>query len=88
MAPPISRPNDFEIIENAPPGPTRMFVTNEAIDRLVQPVIAKDIPMMRYAPASPALPTTQPSRKNKMTPKMVNKVGVNTPPKTPYFWDC
>lgn len=36
-------------------------------------------------PKSPALPTTQPRRRYRITPKIVNMEGVNTPPKVPNF---
>ena len=88
MAPPTSSPNDCEIMENAPPGPTLILVTNDDMDNPVQLVMAKDNPMISQAPARPALPTIQPSRKKRITPRIVSRVGVNTPPKVPYFTDC
>ena len=88
IAPPVSSPSDCEIIENAPPGPIRMLVTNVDIDSPVAPVMAKASTMMRAAPPRPALPTTQPSRRNRMTPRIVSSVGVNTPPNVPNFVGC
>jgi hypothetical protein len=40
---------------------------------------------MTSAPKNPALPTTQPSRKYMITPRMVKTSGVNTPPNAPNF---
>ena len=47
--------------------------------------IKKEIMMISQVPKSPALPTTQPKRKYMITPNIVSKVGVKTPPKVPNF---
>ena len=45
------------------------------------------IKMIAMAPRIPAFPTTQPSLKYMMIPRIVRTFGVKTPPKTPnFFW--
>ena len=83
--PPISSPKDLETIAYAPPEPMRMFVLTEDIDKAVQVVMRNETIIINHAPKSPAFPTTHPSRKYIITPRIVNKVGVNTPPKVPNF---
>ncbi|GAB5563335.1 MAG: hypothetical protein Wins2KO_03980 [Winogradskyella sp.] len=56
------------------------------IDKAVHKVIRNEISMISQAPSKPAFPTTQPKRKYIITPRMVNKVGVNTPPNVPNFF--
>src|SRR6056297_3881265 len=55
------------------------------MDKAVHKVIKKEIIIINHAPKSPALPTTQPNLRYMITPKMVRKVGVKTPPKVPNF---
>ena len=85
ILPPISRPSDCDMMENAPPDSIRMFVVIEAIDRLVHRVMITEIPTMIMAPATPAFPTTQGCRMYMITPRMVRTVGVNTPWNVPKY---
>jgi hypothetical protein len=55
------------------------------MDRAVHKVIKNEIIIISQAPKRPALPTTHPRRKYIITPNMVRKVGVKTPPKVPNF---
>ena len=55
------------------------------IESAVHNVIPNEIIMINQVPKRPALPTTQPTLKYMITPRMVSKVGVNTPPKVPNF---
>ena len=64
----------------------RVLVVIEAMLSAVATVMLKANTMMPQAPSKPALPTTQPSRRYMMTPRMVSNVGVNTPPKVPNFF--
>jgi hypothetical protein len=41
--------------------------------------------MIKMAPSTPALPTTQARRRYMMTPRMVRTVGAKTPAKVPNF---
>ena len=49
----------------------------------VQTVITDAAPMTVQAPRRPSSPTTQPSRRNMTTPRMVRSVGVKTPSHVP-----
>ncbi len=71
------------MIENAPPAPMRMLVVIDDMERPVSAVMPTAIRMISQAPIRPALPTTQPSRRNMITPRMVSSVGVKTPAKVP-----
>ena len=87
MLPPASRPRDLDIIEYAPPAPILILVVMEDIDKAVQNEMLLAIRMIAMAPSIPALPTTQPSLKYIIIPRMVRTFGVKTPPKTPnFFW--
>ena len=55
------------------------------IDNAVQREIENEMRIISHAPNRPALPTTQPKRKYIITPSIVSKVGVNTPPKVSNF---
>ena len=79
MLPPISRPSDWEMIENGPPAPMRIFVVIDDMERLVNNVIDRASSVISKAPATPALPTTHGCRKYMITPRMVRVVGVKTP---------
>ena len=62
----------------------RTLLVTEAIDRAVAAVMAKASRMMAIAPPRPALPTTQPSRRYMITPRIVSSVGTKTPSNVPY----
>jgi hypothetical protein len=62
-----------------------MFVVIAGMESAVHRVIEKEMTMINQAPTRPAFPTTQPKRRYMMTPKMVSRVGVKTPPKVPNF---
>jgi hypothetical protein len=83
MLPPTPRPRDWEIMEKAPPAPILMLVVMEDRDRPLVVVMMKDVRMMSQAPRRPAFPTTHPSRRYMITPRMVRRVGVKTPAKVP-----
>jgi hypothetical protein len=83
MLPPTSRPKDWEMMEKAPPAPILMLVVMEERDRAVNAIMRKEMSMMSQAPRRPAFPTTHPSRRYMMTPRMVRSVGVKTPAKVP-----
>ena len=85
MLPPASKPNDFEIIEYAPPAPIFIFVVIEDIDNPVHIVTELAIKIIATAPRNPAFPTTQPKRKYIIMPSIVKTSGVNTPAKVPNF---
>ncbi len=55
------------------------------MDKTVHNVIRKDTIIISHVPNKPALPTTQHILKYIITPRTVNNVGVNTPPKVPNF---
>jgi len=60
-----------------------------AIEEILKPVVMEmtwAITTMMIDPHKPALPTTQPSLRYIITPKMVRIEGVNTPPKAPNFF--
>ena len=86
ILPPASKPNDFVIIEYAPPDPILIFDVIDERDKAVQTVIDLANNIIATAPRNPALPTTQPSRRNIITPSMVRTSGVKTPPNTPNFF--
>ena len=52
-----------------------------AIDREVKKVIRVERTTMIRVPTRPTLPTTQPNLRYIITPNMVSKEGVKTPPK-------
>jgi hypothetical protein len=54
-------------------------------DRLVRIEIALAISTMTSARFSPAAPTTKPTRRKRMMPRIVNTLGVKTPAKVPSF---
>lgn len=85
ILPPASSPSDFVIIEKAPPEPILIFVVIDDMERAVQIVIDFARTIIRTAPRKPALPTTHPSLKYIITPRMVNTSGTNTPPNTSNF---
>jgi hypothetical protein len=60
-----------------------MFVEIDEIDRPVIKVMALAPARISNAFQSPAWPTTVLNRRNMMTPRMVSRLGVNTPPKVP-----
>ena len=62
------------------PGCLWKWQTDEKVVRMEMPFASSKI--MR-ALLSPALPTTNPSRKKRMIPRMVRTLGVNTPAKVP-----
>src|SRR5690606_8807276 len=62
-----------------------MFVEIADNDRLVSNVIEFAISRMISASFNPACPTTQPVRRNMITPRIVSTLGMNTPPKVPNF---
>ena len=61
--------------------PIRILVVMEAMDKPVHKVTDFASKIIQMVPARPALPTTQPMRRYIITPRMVNTLGVNTPPK-------
>lgn len=67
------------MIEYAPPGPMRILLMIEDIERAVVVVMAKAMRMIVHAPSSPVIPTTQPRRRYIITPRMVRRVGMKTP---------
>ena len=54
-------------------------------DKAVRTEIALARAIMINARPRPALPTTYPSRRNRMIPRIVRMLGVNTPAKVPSF---
>ena len=67
---------ECEMIEKAPPAPIRIFVVMDDMERPVKVVMASANRMMPKAPTRPAFPTTHPSRRYIITPKMVSTLGV------------
>ena len=72
-----------EIMKYAPPPPTLMFVAIAAIERPVSAVMTTESVTIRMVPISPTLPSTQGKRRNMMTPRIVRRLGRNTPLKVP-----
>ena len=60
-----------------------MLVAMEAMDRPVMNVMAVAPPKIAKAFHRPAKPTTVLNRRNMITPRIVSRLGVNTPPKVP-----
>ncbi len=60
-----------------------MFVAMAEREKLVRIEMRLARPMMTNARPRPALPTTYPSRKNRMIPRIVRMLGVKTPGKVP-----
>lgn len=83
MAPPISKPKDFEMILKAPPAPIRTLVVIEDKLKAVVNVMATEMNNIPKAPTIPAFPTTHGCRMNMITPSIVKVVGVNTPANVP-----
>lgn len=83
MLPPTSRPRDWDMMEKAPPPPILMLVVMEERERAVKVVMTKERRIIKSDPRRPAFPTTQPRRRNMITPRMVRRVGVKTPAKVP-----
>src|SRR5690554_5390044 len=71
------------MIANAPPAPSRILVVIVDSDSAVLPVITKIARINKTAPPSPAWPTTHPSRRYIITPRIVSAVGRYTPLKVP-----
>jgi hypothetical protein len=59
------------------------LVAIEESDSPVAAVMPKASRMMMMAPSNPAFPTIQGRRRYMITPRMVRRFGVNTPPKVP-----
>jgi hypothetical protein len=60
-----------------------MLVATADNDIAVTIEIAPDSPIISNARPRPALPTTKPRRRNRMIPRIVRMLGVNTPAKVP-----
>jgi hypothetical protein len=69
----------------APPAPILIFVVIDDILNAVHVVIRKATIIISHAPSKPAFPTTQPSLRYMITPSIVRRVGVKTPPKVLNF---
>ena len=76
------------MIAYAPPAPILIFVVIDYMESAVDSVIVNERIIIIHAPISPAFPTTHPSLKYIITPSIVSKVGVKTPPKVPNFFIC
>jgi hypothetical protein len=82
-APPISAPKDLLIKKYAPPPFTGALVAMADIDKEVRKVMVVERVTISKVPINPTLPTTQPNLRYMITPQIVSKDGVKTPPKVP-----
>ena len=71
-----------EVVVSAHPRTLRLvaIAESEMLVKTEMPVARASITSAR---ANPALPTTKPSRRKRMMPRMVSTLGVNAPPKVP-----
>jgi len=82
-APPIRGPIDREIRKYAPPALTVPLVAIADIDDVVTKVTTEAMETIAMAKGIPAWPTTQPNRRNMMTPKMLSMHETKTPSQVP-----
>ena len=85
MAPPNSMPRLLDTKKYSPPTPTWIFVAiAEALNPVIK-VIELASRIIAMVIPRPTLPTTHPNLRYIIKPRIVRRLGVNTPSKVPNF---